>query len=556
MAQTTTGRSLPPKISLITTWFFCLACLVLPTIRSGLNYPYGIGFWGPNGHDGVWHLSLINNITNPFSIDLPMFHGEKLTNYHPLFDIFLALVHRLTGIPASLLLFQVFPVVSSSLILFLSYQLGKLLTGKHGGGLALMFMNTFGSSLGWIVTLFRSGQIGGESLFWSMQSISTQLNPPYALSLIIILAILLRLLQKQRLNLVYICLLASLPIIKVYSAVAGFCFFFFYICFSRQWLLLKQFILGLVLSGSIFLFYNPKSASMLSLQPFWFLDSMVDSLDRLYLPFLTAIRTSSQPGIIRLVKYLIVQLIGLTIFIVGNYSWRLLFFSRLTKITATPFFKAVSSTAIILFLIPLLFVQHGTPWNTIQFVYYSLFLTNILFSVAYTDLKLAPSSKILLLFFILFPNYETIKNYLGDPPPSSIHRLEVPAITFLRQQPRGVVLSYPYDPYLRRDMPTPVPLYAYETTSYLSAYSQQPVYLEDEMNLKNSGYDYQGRRQQAVKFFQQLNRYENRGFLLNNQIDYIYLVDRQLTKTDLAVSELSLDKIFDNQYVQIYKVNK
>ena len=35
----------------------------LTMIRSGLLYKFGYGFWGPNGHDGIWHIALANNLT-------------------------------------------------------------------------------------------------------------------------------------------------------------------------------------------------------------------------------------------------------------------------------------------------------------------------------------------------------------------------------------------------------------------------------------------------------------------------------------------------------------
>ena len=51
-----------------------------------------------------------------------------------------------------------------------------------------LFFLYFGGSLGWVVTFLKSGQISGESLFWSQQAISTLVNPPFALSLLILFA--------------------------------------------------------------------------------------------------------------------------------------------------------------------------------------------------------------------------------------------------------------------------------------------------------------------------------------------------------------------------------
>ena len=71
-------------------------CLTM--VKSGFVYPFGMGFWGPNGHDGIWHISLANSLARG-SWDIPVFAGESLMNYHVGFDLILAIVHKLTLIP-------------------------------------------------------------------------------------------------------------------------------------------------------------------------------------------------------------------------------------------------------------------------------------------------------------------------------------------------------------------------------------------------------------------------------------------------------------------------
>ena len=51
------------KIIFSILFLICLFIQVLPVLRSGLKSDNGISFWGPNGHDGIWHLSLINHMT-------------------------------------------------------------------------------------------------------------------------------------------------------------------------------------------------------------------------------------------------------------------------------------------------------------------------------------------------------------------------------------------------------------------------------------------------------------------------------------------------------------
>jgi hypothetical protein len=544
------------KITLFLTGLLCYLSQILPVIRSGLTYSFGIGYWGPNGHDGIWHLSLINNISNPLAIKLPMFSGATLTNYHPFFDILLSLFHRLTHLPSSLLLFQIFPLLSGLIFVSLSYRIGYKITQNFTGGILLMIVNSLGTSLGWIPSLLRSHQLGGESLFWSMQSVSNQLNPPFILSLLIILYLIFSLLYHSRPNLFAFLLISLLPITKVYGAFAAYIFLFFYILLKRQWSLFKYFSISVVLGLILFFYFNPHPSSLLTFQPFWFINSMIDSLDRLYLPFLTRVRTSSTASFF-LLRLLFVQSIGLIIFTLGNFAWRLLFVVKLKSITAKPLLFSLLLASLILFLIPLLFIQKGTSWNTIQFLYYSLFFTNFLFAFSLASLRLPSPALLLLLALVIFPNLESYRNYLGNPPPAYLDPKEISALQFLSQQKKGIVLAYPYDQYLKASIPrTPIPLYAYETTSYLSAYSRQTVFLEDEMNLQNSGYDQLSRRQQSLRFFEQKNIFEDRGFLLNNQIDYVYLVGLQIPKVNLNYGDLFLREIFNNGYVKIYQVIK
>jgi hypothetical protein len=61
----------------------------LTMVKSGLKYSYGMGFWGPNGHDGIWHIALSESLARG-SWQMPMFAGETIKNYHIGFDLILA----------------------------------------------------------------------------------------------------------------------------------------------------------------------------------------------------------------------------------------------------------------------------------------------------------------------------------------------------------------------------------------------------------------------------------------------------------------------------------
>lgn len=529
------------KIIFTFIFLFCLFIQVIPVIKSGLLYDYGIGFWGPNGHDGIWHLSLINHISNPLKINLPIYAGETLKNYHPFFDILIAFLSKITLISSSIWLFQLFPIISTLLFLLFSFKLGQKLSGKFSGGIILMLLNSINNSFGWIVTFIRSKSFSGESLFWAMQSPSNQLNPPFIFSILLLL-ILIYLLSNQNPKKIFIfLLLVFLPVIKVYSAIPAFIVFGIYVLKNKKYLF--TFIFSLFIAALLFFQYNSSSSSLIKFEPFWFTNSMIESIDRLYWPQLVSFLHSRN-----LIKFAIAQITAIILFMIGNFAFRLLALKEILKD------KSLLFSILVCTLVPLIFVQEGTSWNTIQFLYYALFLANI-------PLSIFISQHLNLAYFIvllnLFPLIGSLPNFTGKIPPTAISKLEIEALDFLKSQPKGTVLTYPYDAYLRKSFPiTPIPIYSYETTSYVSAYSRQQTFLEDEMNLENSGYNWQPRRQESENFFSQKNIFGDRGFLVNNQIDYLYLPKIYLYKTQLLSSELSIKNIYENSEIIIYQVNR
>ena len=544
MVLPTTSKN--KKIVFLLIFILCLFIQVIPVIRSGLNYQFGIGFWGPNGHDGIWHLGLINHIDNPLKIKMPIYAGETLKNYHPLFDILIAYLAKFTHIDSSIWLFQLFPLISASLFLIFSFLLGHRITKTYFGGIALMILNTINNSFGWVVSLIRSNNLGGESLFWAMQSPSNQLNPPYMLSILLILILIYVLSFPKPKKIIILLILTFLPIIKVYSALPAFIIFFFYILKNKTYI--RTFVISLFFALLLFFQYNSSSTSLIKFQPFWFINSMMESEDRLFLPKIANIRyTLEASGKIgpRLITY---YLATLAVFLIGNFAWRILSIKEFKEN------KIIFFCIFILTIIPVIFIQKGTSWNTIQFMYYALFLANI-------PLSIYLSKHYLLAYFIIFlslpPLLGSLPNFLGRNPPTAISNNELQALEYLRQQVPGTVLTFPYDAYLKKSYKTtPIPIYAYETSSYVSAYSHQLTFLEDEMNLENSGFDWKTRRHNEEEFFTQKNIYADRGFLVNNKIDYIYLPKVYTTKNPILSPEMYLETIFENSEILIYKVKR
>jgi hypothetical protein len=557
------------KISFFSILVIFLSSLLICTtmFRSGLKYDFGLGFWGPNGHDAIWHLSLINQLKEHIPPQNPIFSGQILSNYHWGFDFFVALISNLTHLSSSLLYFQILPIIFALLIGFLSYKLAFLLTKKHISSLFFVVLNYFAGSFGWIYTLIKDGHLAGESLFWSMQSASTLLNPPYAFSLIVLLIGLILWIKYQKSNSISKAILiglifALLSGIKVYAGILigialsifwlfdlirskKFSKFNFFICLSTG-------IISILILFSLGVFNN---SQLLEFKPFWFVNSMIESIDKFYWPKLASFRFNQTNVLISI----LVEGFLVGIFFIGNLGTRILGIFRLisdglkNKLDQIDFL--IIFIFLISFLIPLLFVQKGTAWNTIQFFYYFLFFANLylakFLSTLYSKNKIFT---LILLIITCLTSFGTLKDYFGNPPPSALPKNEINALNFLKNQPSGYVLTYPYDQYLKNKMSTPIPLYAYETTAYVSAFSQKSAFLEDEMNLNITGFDWQSRKTESQKFFASNDKFFARGFLINNQISYIYLVNQQ--NFTLNSKDLQIDQIYNQDGVEIYKVRK
>lgn len=540
----------------------------LVMIKSGFVYNYGMGFWGPNGHDGIWHISLIESLTRG-SFKMPIFAGETLTNYHIGFDLLVSIIHKITFIPVVNLYFQIIPPILAFLIGILTYKFVYLWQKSKAKALWSTFFVYFGGSFGWIVTLLREGRIGGESMFWSQQAISTLINPPFALSLVFLLLGLISFLKYKENNsnknlLLTIVLFGILVQIKVYAGLLVLSSLFVVLVRSiiknKDFKALKVFVGTLLISSLIFLPFNKSAGSMIVFQPFWFLETMMGLTDRLgWTRFYSAMTNYRLAG--QWVKAVAAYMVAFVIFYYGNLGTRMILELGAAKWGIQKNLDSFKVFFISMILagtaIPMFFLQKGTPWNTIQFFYYSLFAASILAGV--TAGEFLTKKKLLIVGLVVFTISTTIgtlkAHYLPQRPPSMISNEELVALRFLSKQEDGIVLTYPFDEERAKQAETnpPRPLYLYVSTAYVSAFSKKDVYLEDEMNLDITGFNWAQRRIEVERFLNTLNQEEARNFLKENNISYVYWVKGQRAK--LGEEQLGIEKIFENGEVDIFMVN-
>lgn len=541
-------------------WFLILLgslSWVWTMVKSGIIGQYGMGFWGANGHDGVWHIALIESLSRG-TLSTPIFSGHVLQNYHLGFDIVLAGLHKLTSIPTVNLYFQIIPPILAILIGILTYQFVLKWVGSEKSALLSTFFVYFGGSFAWII-----GK--GESAFWSQQAISTLINPPFALSLVFILLGLLILIKEKKESLDYlacIILFGLLIEIKVYAGIlilGALLVSGLFQYFKEKKIQVLIIFGGSLLVSTALILPSLKTASGLFVwQPFWFLETMMALSDRVGWERFFSAMSNYKAGHVWF-KAIPAYIIAFMIFWVGNMGARLvkeiLVIKWLKDIKRASWIEVfVSSIVIAGTFTPMFFLQKGTPWNTIQFFYYSLFFSSILAGVALFN---ANRKLIILIVLLTIPTtIITLKDvYIPSRPPAIVSGDEISALKFLSTQPDGTVLTYPFDVYKAKEAESnpPRPLYLYTSTAYVSAFSGQQTFLEDEINLDILGYDWKSRRLEVEAWYKEPNESTAREFLKVNNIEYVYWIHGQ--RAYLGEGQLGLKNIFENNQVIIYRVN-
>lgn len=566
-----------PKLSypqLITILVILLGIIFqgLAAFKSGRVYDFGIGYWGPLGHDGVWHQALVEQLVKKVPPDNPGLSGTSLTNYHYFYDLLVAETVRLTNITSADLIFRFYPIFLSALVGAGTYLLTKLLFRGWHVGVFSLFLVYFGGSFGFIVEWLRGRTLGGESAFWANQPVSMNLNPPFAISLVLVIAAVLAFYifgQKRNFWSGFVLAVISGVLIE-YKVYAGLIVLFslgtvsvIKIIFNKDYSYLKVFIASLSVSLLVFLPSNTKSAGLIVFSPFWLVHSMVDFADRVGWVKLSQARQAYLSGG-NWPKFILAEVLAFGIFVVGNMGTRIVGLFGFPGLVKKKFWKDDIMVFILLmslasFLPAILFIQKGNSWNTIQFIYYFLYVAALLGGLGLTVLvKVLPRFlRILIVGLILFitpiSSFSTFRSgFYGAP--SRLTLGEASALTFLKTQPEGFVLTHPFNKELRSFYSSPYPLPVYETSAYVSAFSQKETFIEDQFQQEIFQNDYQTRLNDSNKFFSNKDLVWSRNFLLDNKISYIYLP--KLYGIGLDEKALGLDKIFSNKEADIYKVQQ
>jgi hypothetical protein len=289
---------------------------------------------------------------------------------------------------------------------------------------------------------------------------------------------------------------------------------------------------------------------------------MIEAPDRLNWPGLE-LRRQVYEAYHNWPRLLQIQLLALLIFFAGNLGVRL--------VGITNWFRGLRSAAIldqllfwlplIAFLPPLFFLQKGTAWNTIQFVYYFIFIFSFWGAIAWKGFLLRFKRRsirlvwIVILLAVALPStLKTMSWFTGQVPTTLLAKEEKEALQVINQdkEKEKIVLTYPYQERVNLTRQVPVPMSDYNSM-YVSFFSGKRVYLEDTNTANISGYPWQERLRQEKIFFETKDSGWAKAFLKENRIGWVYLVGGQ--RLPLAPAELGLKQIWSEAEVRIYRLD-
>ncbi len=551
--------------------------LMITIIPSGSHYCYqgqcGMYIWGANGHDGIWHLSLISTAFKQFPFIIPTYKNGLLAGYNYLMDYILHLFTYL-GFSPQFLFFKFIPIVWFMGFCYFLILLGRKIINNSSFIFWLLFFSFFGSSFTFLLPLYHNGSIWGGSSLVSMQSGQALTNIQFALSLVILL-IIFYILKTIKLNYRWICIIGFLLLInlglKFYggfvSAATIYIFLFIEHISSKDRFKLNQIIKTfteyIILSAfivlAIVIFYDPfhsfKTGSTFIFSPLAVIHPMIEEPALFYWLKMANAR-----------YFLYTKGFGLRLFLIELFSTSIfLFFSLGLRIFAfieigILFFKKKISkfdltillAALSAFLFCILFVQKGDWWNVIQFYYYTLFILNFYTALfIYRILKQTKSNltKIFIIggiILLTLPcNLDILKTFSQFPAQVYIPDPELQALAFLKKQPEGVVLTQRQNKSLIKSGKMNPIAYA-EDSAYVSAFTSKQTYMNDYAVLYITGIDYKKR----------LERMKSSDCSIIDEVTYVYQlksVPNDFFSNCVTPMQKNLKKIFENNEVIIYK---
>lgn len=527
------------------------------TYFSGLDSNGRLKLIGGNSHDGLWHLALINSLKKSVPPENPIYANTKVQNYHYLTDIFVVISSKFTNISEIDLYFKIiepfFIILFSSTAFLL---ISKLTNNKFFSYFGVLFIVLSGN-LFYIAKLFYPSAYSNPSVFWVDEFVTKMVNPQLLFSYIVILTILYLILVYEKIsnyNFVFLVSIlgASLLGIKSYGFVIILLSLFLLILFQvikTEYEFIKL-TLGLAFAGLVFyLTSNISKGSIFILSPLWFIKSMFETPDHLaYSVWELKRQTYLQHNNYLRIGQLYLE--GLILFILGNLGGRLIgifaILDKLDKRKKTVVYL-LSFISIVSIVLPLVFIQKGVAWNSIQFFYYAVLALGILTIITlhniYKHYKKIGIILAALIWFSLLPGiFYQATQYNPNQAQEFVSLGVLNGLNFLKGQPGGVVLLSPN----------------FAQDSLVPAITGKTAFLADETILSIQLIDFNARKMEMESFFGDMNLDSKENFLKREGIKYIFLENNErssLFENKFGnAGRLKINKIYSNREIVIYYV--
>lgn len=534
---------------------------------SGITKNGNILFWSSNGHDGMWHIALMEEMKKGWPFQNPIFAGEKLVNYHFFSDLLPAMVSKYTGVSNLDLYFRVFPLIYSIFFGVSAYFLTKKLSNNKSAPIWATIFTYFAGSFGYIVTYIKSKTIGGESIFWATQPQSASGNPPQIISdFMIMTAVYFYLLfreeknkgkRKNMLFIVCVILFGTLVSFKVYAGVVallalGFAGVWQFIKEKKIETLILAFVSG-VLSIVLYFPNTSGSTAFLIFQPWWYIRTMVVEPSRLNWLDLELRRQfyvarGGIKSILRIIEY---EGVAFLIFFFGNLGMRFLGLKE--------FFKTRPIVKFIIFLsllLPMLFIQKGVASNTSQFLQYFVLFLGILTGIQFAEFpKKAKYFAAPIVILLMIPTQVgLLREFYSRPAFAKISAKEVDALNFVRKNTaeNSSIVTPPYNQYLDLKDSTPN-IWDWFDTSYVAAISSRRTYMDDYEQVDIMGYNWKDREKLKDDIFNSVDIEKVKSSFIATKANILYYPNAVSPK--ISPDKYGLTKIFDNGEVEVWKTN-
>jgi len=427
-----------------------------------------IGEW--HYHDALWHIAVARNSFTSFPLLFPSASGFELTSYNYLLG-FIIFLFEWTKLDPFFVYFKLLPLIGNVLLVYTLFRYFSHTQKTRWQQIWITFFMYFGSSLSYLLIWYRGNLVEfsilkGFPVVATVQPAFVLSNVQFFLTIPIILYIFTDIVTRNRsphTRLIHASLLALSIGLKIYSGL--FVGLILLIGLIDEFISNNNFKSTLISGAtylcvsivSVLIFYLPfrmsSSAFPFVWAPFAIPHVITESPGLFYHKdftlgryFMYGLGTISP----RLIFY---ELLSTMFFILWNLGSRVIVFVIVPLLI---FRKAIHREHSILFalgsiglILPILFIQSGGGWyNTIQFAYVGVYLLGVLAGLC---LAVMTQSRFLLMrVFVIFFVIITIPNNLLMFSLLAKEKLlisseEIHVLTALKQEPRGVVLSFPDD---------------------------------------------------------------------------------------------------------------